>query len=415
VRVEGVSKTFVLPQHHVETLKERALHPLRHGGHRRLEALRNVSVDVAHGEFFGIVGRNGSGKSTLLKCLAGIYRPSTGTIDIRGRLSPFIELGVGFNPDLTAYDNVVVNGTLLGLSPKEARRRFDAVIDFAELHDFLDLKLKNYSSGMQVRLAFAVAIQVDADILLIDEVLAVGDAAFQQKCLEEFQVIKRSGRTIILVTHDMGSVQRFCDRAMLLDYGEVKLTDSAVPVATAYHAICFESAPGAQRADGRSEARLGDGAAEILDGWFEDMDGEKVRVLHQGQRYRFVTDVVFHREMTNPGVGFHVHDLERKLVLVVDSQFQTPELSCLSEPLGVVAPGTRVAMKFEFDNVLGVGSYAVTSNVHPEGGPPVSDERQFFRDFQVTGHLATGGVVDLPTEVTVERKPPVGSALEPAS
>ena len=184
--------------------------------------MRTSASRSAPGEFFGIVGRNGSGKSTLLKCLAGIYQPDGGTIEIRGRLSPFIELGVGFNPELTARDNVIINAIMLGLYAQAgARSASTSIVAFAELEEFMDLKLKNYSSGMQVRLAFSVAIQVEADIVLIDEVLAVGDAAFQQKCFDEFIRIKEEGRTIVFVTHDMGAVERFCDRAMLMDRGRV--------------------------------------------------------------------------------------------------------------------------------------------------------------------------------------------------
>lgn len=221
VVVDRVHKRFEIPREQVNTLKERMLHPLRRSPSDVLQALRGVSFAVRPGEFFGIVGRNGSGKSTLLKCLAGIYRVDAGEIYVNGRMSTFIELGVGFNPDLPARDNAMLNATMLGLSPREARRRFDSVIDFAELGEFVDLKIKNYSSGMLVRLAFAVMIHVDAEVLLIDEVLAVGDAAFQQKCFEEFERIRRSGATVLFVTHDMGAVQRFCDRALLLEHGRV--------------------------------------------------------------------------------------------------------------------------------------------------------------------------------------------------
>src|ERR671914_921314 len=200
VSVAHLSKTFKLPHQRYSTLKERALHPFRSTEYDLLEAVHDVTVDVAEGEFFGIVGRNGSGKSTLLKCLAGIYEVTGGRIAVRGRLSPFIELGVGFNPDLTARDNVTINAIMLGLSRREARERFDEIIAFAELEEFLDLKLKNYSSGMSVRLAFSCAIQVDADVLLVDEVLAVGDAAFQQKCFEQFHRLKAAGKTIVFVT-----------------------------------------------------------------------------------------------------------------------------------------------------------------------------------------------------------------------
>src|SRR3954454_24816145 len=248
VVVDGVSKTFVIPREQVHTLKERALHPFRRAGHDRFEALKDVSFAVPHGEFFGIVGRNGSGKSTLLKCMAGIYGVDGGAIYVNGRVSTFIELGVGFNPDLAARDNVALNGIMLGLSPRDARERFERVIEFAELEEFTDLKVKNYSSGMQVRLAFSVMIQVDADILLIDEVLAVGDAAFQQKCFEVFHHLRDQGKTIVFVTHDMGAVQRFCHRAMLIERGVVQQIAGPDDVASNYMELNF----------GREASGLGD-------------------------------------------------------------------------------------------------------------------------------------------------------------
>ena len=221
--VDGVSKRFRIPGERVHTLKERALHPLRHIPYRELIAVEGVSFSVAPGEFFAVVGRNGSGKSTLLKCLAGIYAVDAGQMYVNGRVSTFIELGVGFNMELPARENVIINAAMLGLPPREARRRLDRVLEFAELEEFADLRLKNYSSGMLVRLAFAVMIQVDADILLIDEVLAVGDASFQQKCFDEFARLRREGRTMVLVTHDMGAVERFCDRALLLERGRIEM------------------------------------------------------------------------------------------------------------------------------------------------------------------------------------------------
>src|SRR3954469_664215 len=205
----------------MHTLKERALHPFRRSGFDQFTAVDDVGFHVEQGEFFGIVGRNGSGKSTLLKLIAGIYQSNGGEIWVNGRMSTFIELGVGFNPDLAARDNVVLNGIMLGLTPAEARARYQEVIDFAELREFENVKLKNYSSGMHVRLAFSVMIQVDADVLLIDEVLAVGDAAFQQKCFDEFNRLRDEGKTIVLVTHDMGAVRRFCHRAMLMERGRI--------------------------------------------------------------------------------------------------------------------------------------------------------------------------------------------------
>lgn len=180
-------------------------------------ALKDINFEVKKGEFFGIVGRNGSGKSTLLKIIAGVYNPTKGAVSVNGTLTPFIELGVGFNPELSGRDNVYLNGALLGFTRKQMDEMYDDIVDFAELKDFMDMKLKNYSSGMQVRLAFSVAIRADSDILLIDEVLAVGDAAFQQKCLRYFDRLKEENKTVIFVTHDMSSVEKYCNKVLVVD------------------------------------------------------------------------------------------------------------------------------------------------------------------------------------------------------
>ena len=246
-----VSKTFRVPEERRHTLKERVLHPRRRTRYQTFKALNDVSFAIESGEFFGIAGRNGSGKSTLLKCLAGIYG-ADGQIWRRGRLSTLIELGVGFSMDMAAKDNVVMNGIMLGLSPREARKRFDSVIEFAELQEFKDLKLKNYSSGMQVRLAFSVAIQVDAEILMVDEVLAVGDASFQQKCFDVFNDLRDRGRTIVFVTHDMGSLQRFCHRALLLERGDPVYLGDPEEVADRYLELNFGRDPRSMGARGRS-------------------------------------------------------------------------------------------------------------------------------------------------------------------
>ena len=226
------------------------------------------------GEFIGIVGRNGSGKSTLLKCLAGIYPPDRGTIAVAGRVSPFIELGVGFNPELTARDNVVVNAALLGMSRSEALARFPAIIEFAELERFVDLKLKNYSSGMQVRLGFASMIQTEADLYLVDEVLAVGDSRFQQKCFDTFRRLKRDRRTVVFVTHDLATVERFCDRAILLEGGEVVADGETREVMHIYRQRDIEEE---QAVHGEPVSRApasGDGTARVVEAWFEDAEGQ---------------------------------------------------------------------------------------------------------------------------------------------
>jgi ABC-2 type transport system permease protein len=207
-----------------------------------LAALHDVTFEVGRGEFFGIVGPNGSGKSTLLRCVAGIYEVDRGEIEVNGRVSPFIELGAGFTDELAARDNVVVNCIMLGLSRREAERRVDEIVALAELEQFTDLPLKNYSSGMRARLGFAIAIQTDAAILLVDEVLAVGDASFQEKCFRQFQQAKASGRTTVFVTHDMAAIERFCDRALLLDRGRILDIGEPARIAAGYRALASRSA-----------------------------------------------------------------------------------------------------------------------------------------------------------------------------
>jgi ABC-type polysaccharide/polyol phosphate transport system ATPase subunit len=234
VQVHGLGKTFVLPHHNRATFKEHFLHPRHRTTYERQQALSNVSFEINEGEFFGIIGPNGSGKSTLLKLLAGIYRPNTGAVQVNGRLSPFIELGVGFNPELSARDNVRINAALLGLTLREIRERFDEIIAFAEVEQFVDQKLKNFSSGMQVRLAFSIAIQVEFDILLLDEVLAVGDLDFQQRCMRTFDRFQSEGKTIILVTHDLDTVLKRCTRALLLQAGKVSAIGAPSDVVSAY-------------------------------------------------------------------------------------------------------------------------------------------------------------------------------------
>lgn len=239
VKVDHVSKTFRLPHDKQSSIKGLLISKVR-GGKRtfeKQEVLKDISFDVKKGEFFGIVGRNGSGKSTLLKMLAGIYSSKEGTIDIAGKLTPFIELGVGFNPELSGRENVFLNGALLGFNRKEMSAMYDDIVAFAELERFMDQKLKNYSSGMQVRLAFSIAIRARSDILLLDEVLAVGDEAFQQKCINVFERYKANKQTVVLVTHDMESVKRFCSRAMLINDGRIIEIGSPRTVADRYSGL----------------------------------------------------------------------------------------------------------------------------------------------------------------------------------
>jgi ABC-type polysaccharide/polyol phosphate transport system ATPase subunit len=235
IEVQGVSKSFRLPHESRTTFKEHFLHPFIRTEYEQNDALVDISFDVEAGEFFSIIGPNGSGKSTLLKILGSIYRADSGELHVNGKLSPFIELGVGFNPELTARDNVRINATLLGLTKRQLNERYDEIVAFAELERFMDQKLKNFSSGMQVRLAYSIAIQVTFDILLLDEVLAVGDGEFQEKCLQTFEEIRAAGKTIVFVSHDLATVRDFSDRVLYIEQGHAAALGSADEVIARYN------------------------------------------------------------------------------------------------------------------------------------------------------------------------------------
>jgi ABC-2 type transport system ATP-binding protein len=240
IKVTNLEKSFRLPHEKHTSLKSAIINFYkRDKGYEKQEALSDISFDIKKGEFFGIVGKNGSGKSTLLKLLASIYSPDVGAVQVNGKLTPFIELGVGFSPELSGRENVFLNGALLGFSRKEMNDMYDDIVSFSELRRFMDQKLKNYSSGMQVRLAFSIAIHARSDILLVDEVLAVGDVNFQQKCYDYFYRLKREKQTIIFVSHDMESVQKFCDRALVLDGGHIKFIGKPTEAATLYKELNF--------------------------------------------------------------------------------------------------------------------------------------------------------------------------------
>ena len=393
---QGVHKHFKIPEERSHTLKERALHPLRRSRHEQLHALKDISFAVQPGEFFGIVGRNGSGKSTLLKCLAGIYRIDEGQIWCNGRMSTFIELGVGFNPDLAAYENVALNGIMLGLSPKEARARYQRVIEFAELEEFQDLKLKNYSSGMHVRLAFSVAIQVDADILLIDEVLAVGDAAFQQKCFDVFNRMREEGRTIVFVTHDMGAVTRFCHRAMLLERGAMVSIGDPRDVADRYLELAFGRAVGYEDADVGS-ARMGDGAARVSDVWLGDEPFDRKAIAPQSEPLTLKALVTFNTEVQDPAVSLTLLNEQRQPVVVATTVKER-------EDTGPFAAGEHALFSFSFHNMLAPGRYhTILTITHRGEGLDVIDRFAGGLSFVVSGMSASGGMVEIPVETDVTR------------
>jgi ABC-type polysaccharide/polyol phosphate transport system ATPase subunit len=397
VKARDLEKSFRIPTNRVDSIKERIVRPFSSGEVRVLRALDGISFEIRQGEFFGIVGRNGSGKSTLLKLLASIYRADAGTIRIAGRLAPFIELGVGFNDDLTARENVVLNGVMMGLTPKETRDRLDTVIEFSELGEFVDLKLKNYSSGMLVRLAFATMLQADADVLLIDEVLAVGDAAFQQKCADAFHEMKEAGKTIVLVTHEMTTVEEYCDRAMLISDGEIQHLGDPGEVGRRYLQLNFERG---SPQDFKVTRATGD-EVRLLDAWLEDSDGVRLTNVEHGAKFRLRAELEALREMPGISVSFNIANADGVGVfdfgIVVERKDGSNRL----------AEGERVGVTAEVENLLNPGRYFVHCGINRAHGAGVALYVQSAIDFIVFGgeaHLR--GLVSLPhrIEAVVERE-----------
>ncbi len=396
VSVNKVSKAFRIPREQYHTLKERALHPFRPKHFDVLQAVHDVSLDVAPGEFFGIVGRNGSGKSTLLKCLAGIYRIDEGELEIRGRLSPFIELGVGFNPDLTARDNVIINAIMLGLTRKQAVERFDDILAFAELEEFVDLKLKNYSSGMYVRLAFATAVQVDADILLIDEVLAVGDASFQQKCFDEFTRLRDAGRTILFVTHDMSAVERFCNRAMLIERGSIVEMGEPSTIARQYNRLNFSRVRAERRGAGAAPEPRNDDGAEILNAWFEGGAGEIQLTSEQGEPLTVRIDAHFSTDVEDPIFSMTLQNEAGNVAFSTNTEVQRIDT-------GSFRAGTTAVVRITFENRLAPGRYRLFATVAQQGrGADVLDAH-ISNSIIVLADKAGGGIVDFAHRFEIAR------------
>jgi ABC-2 type transport system ATP-binding protein len=392
IEARDVRKTFRIPDQRMDSFKERATHPFTRTSYRELHALKGISFDVHKGEFFGIVGRNGSGKSTLLKLMASIYRRDGGLIRMAGRLAPFIELGVGFNPELTSRENVVLNGVLMGLSRQEARRRLDAVLEFAELGEFADLKLKNYSSGMMVRLAFAVMVEADADIMLIDEVLAVGDAAFAQKCMDVFRARRAAGKTVVLVTHDMAAVQSFCDRAMLIHDGEQRYLGDPEEAALRYYRLNFAGAQYGSDALGVPDVNV-----KLVDAWLENAAGERVENVEQDESIGLGVIFEARKELASPVFSFHFQTAAGATVFGFTSKLEDREL---------VRAGERVRIAGTLENPLLPGRYNVMALImrNRTAGDLAMHPLRLL-DFVVFGTRTGAGMVSVESDVEATLEP----------
>lgn len=358
ISVKNVSKEFKLPHEKVGSVKNiftNFAHTISASRtFTRQKALKDISFEIKRGEFFGVVGRNGSGKSTMLKILAGIYQPTSGQVETNGRLVPFIELGVGFNPELTGRDNVYLNGALLGFSKKEIDAQYNQIVAFAELEEFMDQKLKNYSSGMQVRLAFSMAIRADADLLLIDEVLAVGDADFQRKCYEYFKKLKSNNKTVIFISHDMQAIREYCDRAILIEKGVIIEEESVTSVSNAYTQLFMKQDVSAKKKAGGK--RWGSGEAIY----------KKPVIEATAEKIKFSSTIVVKKPVPSLVLGFTVIGGDEVKVMGTNTQIK-------QQAIRGAKAGDTYKIEWEFPNILEDGNYNIALTAHAPSGLPVYD------------------------------------------
>lgn len=368
--VKDVRKEFILPQSKNSSIKHAFVNIVKRNKKTVQKVLDGVSFTINQGDFFGVVGRNGSGKSTMLKILAGVYQPTSGDIQLNGKLTPFIELGVGFNPELSGRDNVFLNGALLGFTRKEMETMYDEIVAFAELEPFMDQKLKNYSSGMQVRLAFSVAIKARNDIMIFDEVLAVGDEAFQHKCIDIFEQYKASGQTVVLVTHDMETVKKFCNRAVLIQDGKIIKEGNPVQVANEYSRLN-------QAVIDASIDRNRQYTGENVDITIRGAAGKKQRSFKVGETISF--DIAWRHDKTRAIMV----DLYRKDSDLVSNFITNRE--------GFVKLPKDKRLTLDIEANLGPGSYYVDVNLLNHDGSVKYDVAYRAEEFTITKDFSAVG------------------------
>lgn len=349
VIVKDLYKSFKLPHEKHNGLKQIIVNIFnRKSGYESQHVLSDISFEIEEGDFFGIVGRNGSGKSTLLKLLASIYTPDKGSVQVNGSLTPFIELGVGFNPELTGRENVYMNGALLGFDRNQMDEMYDEIVDFAELERFMDQKLKNYSSGMQVRLAFSIAIRAKSDILLLDEVLAVGDESFQRKCYAYFSELKRNKKTVILVTHDMGAVEKYCNKALMIEKGKIVKRGSNFEVAAAYRELFMNDRSSMKKSEVKSTRKVSAVTTRLI-----DEKGGKIDVLHPRQPWGVMIEYTYHGTTSVEGaIGLSIRNAQGVAVIATGT-------GTIHDGQYTLFPGHNTAQFLFDENILTNDDYTV--------------------------------------------------------
>ncbi len=362
------------------------------GGFERQKVLNDISFEIKEGEFFGIVGRNGSGKSTLLKLLASIYTPDRGSVQVNGSLTPFIELGVGFNPELTGRENVFLNGALLGFSRTEMEKMYDDIVEFAELEKFMDQKLKNYSSGMQVRLAFSIAIRARSDILLLDEVLAVGDAIFQKKCYDYFKQLKREGKTVIFVSHDTGALQEYCTQGILIEKGRIIKSGKIDGIIKEYTNILTESERD-QKENTKDEKRWGTGEVLVESIRVGDTH-DKMAIFQENDPIEISVDFVAKNDTEKPVLGITITDLTGQIV------FQSNTLWCRVSVQDMCI-GDRQTLSLVIPNVFNTGTYLISPAVSDRSGVVVFDWHEDMARFKTIKKQKSHALINVEHKIMV--------------
>ncbi|PJE65271.1 ABC transporter ATP-binding protein [Candidatus Saccharibacteria bacterium CG10_big_fil_rev_8_21_14_0_10_47_8] len=409
IGVDNVSKLFKLPHEKNASIKSSTINFYkRNKSYELQQALKDISFEVKKGEFFGIVGRNGSGKSTLLKILAGIYSPTRGSISVNGTLTPFIELGVGFNPELTGRENVYLNGALLGFSRKEMQAMYDDIVEFAELEKFMDQKLKNYSSGMQVRLAFSIAIRAQSDILLIDEVLAVGDAIFQKKCYDYFKELKKNKRTVIFVSHDTTALQEYCDRGILLDGGELVEKGKIGRVARDYIDLLNASEEKAEKKkedivnqDKKQEPpkRWGTRDIEVISAETLDSREFSQKKIFTDRDKSITLRVIYRakEKKDSPVYGITIYDSAGENIFQSNSMW-------LREQTSEITPGLEVEVIWDIPNIFNSGSFTASPAVADKAGSVIYDWRDELATFKVRKTLQSAAFANVAHTMRIKNK-----------
>lgn len=358
ISVNNVSKDFILLHERSGSVKGVFTSMFRKVTTKKetQHALKDISFEIKKGEFFGIVGRNGSGKSTLLKILAGIYQPTKGSVSTTGKIVPFIELGVGFNPELSGKDNVYLNGAILGFTKKQVEDMYKDIVEFAELERFMDQKLKNYSSGMQVRLAFSMAIRAKADILILDEVLAVGDAAFQRKCFEYFHKLKKNKTTVVFVSHDMEAIREYCDRVILIEKNVIVKEGSASKISQLYSRMFMEQKVDNNTTNKGNSDRWGN----------EKVKTSKATIIVNSETIAVEQTLIANSDTERPIIGIRIRDGSGKDITGTNTKIE--ETYCPN-----LKKGEHCTINWRFPNILSDGSYVIDLSIHEADGLTVSD------------------------------------------